>query len=71
MANKARRLTDRKEQAVIRNEERARRSDSEQLSLLDMRLGEGLGAVRERARLHRKIEEHTVRNNKKKKNKKV
>lgn len=37
--------------------ERAARSPQEQLALLDQRLGKGVGALRERARLHEQIGE--------------
>jgi len=57
MANKSRRRQIRKEEATLRNAERLKRSDSEQLTFLDERLGKNLGAARERDRLNKKIED--------------
>lgn len=45
------RKTLRCERANVRQAERDKRSSAEQLLLLDLRLGVGVGAVRERARL--------------------
>ena len=42
---------DRKAAADVLAEGRAKRSDKEQLEILDQRLGEGVGAERERKRL--------------------
>ena len=42
----------RKRKAVLRFEERAKRSPKEQLAFLDRQLGAGVGAVKERARLN-------------------
>ncbi len=42
---------DRRAAADALAEGRAKRSDKEQLAILDLRLGEGAGAVRERKRL--------------------
>ena len=42
---------DRRAAADVLAEERAKRSDKEQLAILDQRLGEGVGAKRERDRL--------------------
>lgn len=42
---------DRKVQADVRKEIRAKRSPQEQLELLDRRLGKGVGAVKERLKL--------------------
>jgi hypothetical protein len=53
----SRRRDERKEEAVERDESRAGRSPSEQLTLLDARLGDSMGAQRERLRLLRAIEE--------------
>ena len=41
----------RKEEAIKRQEERAGRSNKQQLQRLDQTFGEGKGAVKERARL--------------------
>jgi hypothetical protein len=45
---------DRKASAEKLMEERAKRSDEEQIAFLDDRLGQGLGAERERSRLSKK-----------------
>lgn len=47
--------TERKRRADERDRERAKRTPAEQLAILDERLGEGVGAVRERARLEAQI----------------
>lgn len=47
---------DRKVQAGVRTELRAKRSPKEQLELLDRRLGKGVGAVKERKRLQAFLE---------------
>ncbi len=44
-------MMDRKAAADVLAEGRAKRSDKEQLAILDQRLGEGVGAERERKRL--------------------
>tara|TARA_R110002020_G_scaffold24788_1_gene81081 strand:+ start:431 stop:664 length:234 start_codon:yes stop_codon:yes gene_type:complete len=41
-----------RERAVVLEEERSNRTPQQQLAVLDQRLGEGVGAVRERQRLH-------------------
>jgi len=46
----------RRQDAADMAEARAARSPQEQLALLDHRLGNGVGAVRERARLHAQME---------------
>jgi len=53
----SRRRDERQREAVERDESRAGRSPSEQLSMLDARLGESMGAQRERHRLLKAIEE--------------
>jgi hypothetical protein len=45
------RRTRRQEEAVYRQERHDQRSPEQQIALLDQRLGEGVGAKRERARL--------------------
>tara|TARA_Y100001973_G_scaffold103441_1_gene170690 strand:- start:5420 stop:5632 length:213 start_codon:yes stop_codon:yes gene_type:complete len=70
MANKTRWRKKRQEEAEVRKAERAERTDSEQIALLDRRLGEGTGAARERERLLRRIE-LSKSTKTKKKNKKV
>jgi len=57
MGKMSRRREARQAEAVSRDEARADRSPREQLSLLDSRLGESMGAQRERLRLLREIEE--------------
>lgn len=42
---------ERRKQAMERGRERKQRTPKEQLALLDVRLGKGVGAERERARL--------------------
>lgn len=41
----------RKEQAAERMEVRAKRTPQQQIAILDRKLGKGIGAVRERAKL--------------------
>ena len=48
---------ERLERAHVRDEEASRRKPSEQISILDRRLGSGQGATRERARLAQLIRE--------------
>lgn len=43
-------------QVAVMKEERAERTAEQQLALLDERLGEGVGATKERARLQHLIE---------------
>ena len=45
---------DRRDSAERFAEERTKRSDEEQIALLDKRLGQGIGAERERVRLSKK-----------------
>ncbi len=66
MANKSRRLEQRREEAELRKQERQTRSDADQLKILDERLGENTGASKERARLERRIEESRTKSRKKK-----
>lgn len=56
-----------RERAVVRAEERAKRSPAQQLIVLDHRLGEGAGAVKERQRLQTLID-NPPKPTKKKKN---
>lgn len=49
------RKAQRLEESKVRDAERAQRSPSEQLELLDSKLGKGLGAVKERARLSNQL----------------
>jgi hypothetical protein len=44
-------ITVRQDEAWERQRDRALRSNAEQIAVLDERLGEGVGAVKERARL--------------------
>ena len=62
-------LADRQARALELAEARASRSHEEQITLLDQRFGEGLGATRERARLAQQIaeRENKLANNQKKK----
>jgi hypothetical protein len=64
--NGKRRRQQRRELAVKLGEERAERSPAQQLALLDERLGKGVGAKRERARLKRMMS--STAKKKKKKN---
>ena len=47
----------RRENALILQEERGKRSAKEQLALLDKRLGNGVGAKKERAKLAKEMGE--------------
>ena len=47
----------RKKQADVLTEARSQRTDEEQLELLDIRFGKGKGAVKERTRLAKRINE--------------
>ena len=47
---------ERRESANLRKEERHKRSDEDQLKMLDKILGHGVGAVKERKRLLNNIE---------------
>jgi hypothetical protein len=47
----------RRQEAHLRDEERKRRSPKEQLDLLDSKLGVGIGAKKERARLLNMVKE--------------
>ncbi len=67
MGNKRRRLEQRREEAVSRQAERDSRTPEEQLEKLDLLLGVGEGAKKERARLHRIIEEVALKKRRKKK----
>ena len=53
----ARSKVNRRESAEILAKERAGRSDEEQIALLDKRLGKGIGAERERARLTKRAKD--------------
>ncbi len=55
MMLRADRAEERKQTAKELTEERAKRSPQEQLALLDYKLGKGVGAVKERARLQAQI----------------
>ena len=67
-----RRILEKQKEAEARASARAKRSHTEQLSLLDSRLGVGLGATKERARIKDLIENPKVeeKSTKKKKSKK-
>jgi hypothetical protein len=54
-----------REQAIIFAEARATRSPKQQLALLDLRLGVGMGAAKERAALAALIEDRRKNKNKK------
>jgi hypothetical protein len=49
------RINERRQQAAERQEARNKRSNLEQLKILDQKFGEGLGATRERLRLRSEI----------------
>ncbi len=53
-------VANRRERRELLNKQRALRSTGEQLALLDKRLGNGQGAVRERARLQAKVAAESV-----------
>lgn len=55
-AEKAKHVENHLEAIAQRQADRKNRSDVEQLKLLDERLGEGIGAKKERARLRKRIE---------------
>jgi hypothetical protein len=48
-----------REEGSVRAEERAKRTPHQQLNLLDKRLGDGVGAVRERKHLQKLLEPST------------
>lgn len=50
------RHTMRSEEAEVRQAERAKRTPKQQLDLLDRKLGTGIGAKKERAKLKKQIE---------------
>jgi len=50
----------RREEAEVRQAERQKRTPQEQLSLLDTKLGPGVGASKERARLQKIIEDQSA-----------
>tara|TARA_B100000029_G_scaffold371504_1_gene365457 strand:+ start:1190 stop:1396 length:207 start_codon:yes stop_codon:yes gene_type:complete len=56
----------RRKRADSLTEERAKRSPQQQLELLDKRLGEGLGAKKERAKLQALINSESKQKSKKK-----
>ncbi len=55
MLNHRKRMDQKKITAEINAEERAKRSPQDQIALLDKRLGKGVGATKERARLARQM----------------
>ena len=50
------RHTLRSEEAEVRREERAKRTPQQQIAVLDKKLGVGVGAKKERARLKKQIQ---------------
>ena len=61
MMLRADRAEERKQTAKELVEERAKRSTEDQLALLDHKLGKGLGAVKERARLVQQIADRKIK----------
>ncbi len=51
------RVESRQKEAAAREDARSKRTAKQQLNLLDKRLGKGVGAVKERARLAKEIAE--------------
>ena len=67
MSSKRRRLDERRQESIVRQTERDKRTPQQQLEKLDLLLGVGVGAIRERERLNAMIEKEELKKTEKEK----
>ena len=63
-------MTDKQREAIVRNEAWAKLTPEQQLASLDERLGKGIGAKKQRARIQYKIDNPQIEVQREKKKKK-